>query len=228
MASGYKKHDEETNIEKHTKNGKFFDPKFKPEEKSIFGNMNEEEIKNYKTEYLEIGSNERISWTRIFEPDVNIPFEEDENALNVAQGHLRNCYFIAFLHSLKENYPDIFYSIIKEYDTEKGYFEVYFYFDNHGQLSKESVFVDDFIPYKKLPKYYESLYKPLFSTYKIFSKEIKEPEYIKYSIGKFLLIEKVYAKVEGCYLKTSGESHVYDIHFLLTGVKQRIELLTDI
>ena len=228
MESGYKKNDEETNIEEHIKNGKFFDPKFRTEEKSIFGEMNEKEIKEYKTKKLEIGPNGKITWVRIFDPDIDIPFEEKEDNLNVTQGALGNCYFIAFIHSLKENYPDIFYSIIKECDSKKGYFEVYFYFERNGQLSKESIFVDDFIPYKKLPKYFVSLYRPLFSSYTKFTKEINELKYRKYSIGKYLLIEKAYAKVAGSYLKIRGRSTSYDIHLLLTGVKQRIEYLTDI
>jgi len=224
--SEVKKYDEETNIEENIQNGKFIDPKFKTEEKSIFGDLNENEIIKYKKEYLNMNPELKISWERIFDSQNKFTVEEKEDKLNVTQGILSNCYFISFIHNLKQNEPNIFYSIIKECDMKKGYFEVYFYFEENGNIVKKSIFVDDFIPYKKLPDYYKSLYKPLFSNYMKYMEEIPEEEFIQYSVGKYLLIEKAYAKIAGGYLNIIGSKTKYDIGLLLTGVRRKIKYLS--
>lgn len=224
--SEVKKYDEETNIEENIKNGKFIDPKFKTEEKSIFGDLNDNEIIKYKKEYLNMNPELKISWQRIFDSQNKFIVEEKEDKLNVIQGTLANCYFISFIHNLKQNEPNIFYSIIKECDMEKGYFEVYFYFEENGNIVKKSIFVDDFIPYKKLPDYYKSLYKPLFSKYMKYMKEIPKEKFIQYSVGKYLLIEKAYAKISGGYINIIGSKRKYDIGLLLTGVKRKIKYLS--
>ena len=67
---------------------------------------------------------------------------------------------------------DIFPSIFSECKPIEGYFEVFFYFkEKENNIVKKRVFVDDFIPYKKIPKDYEELcdkqkFMPIFSTYK--------------------------------------------------------------
>ena len=99
--SEVKKYDEETNIEENIQNGKFIDPKFKTEEKSIFGDLNDNEIIKYKKEYLNMNPELKISWERIFGPQNKFTVEEKEDKLNVTQGILSNYYFISFIHNLK-------------------------------------------------------------------------------------------------------------------------------
>ena len=219
-------------------NIKFTDPYFKADDDSIFGKFQEtwtNEQKNKYNEFKEkykikngIKKDEKISWLRIYDSNNIIPFAKDEEYLDVKQGLLGDCYFIAFIHSLRQNYPEIFHSILGNCQMEKGYFEMYIYIEKNGEITKEKIFVDDYIPYKKLPKKYESLARPLFSNYYFFSKEINEPKFRNYMVGQYLLIEKAFAKYRGSYLNIEGSTKENsEIFFLLTGVKEKIYFLTD-
>lgn len=217
---------------------KFTDPYFKADDDSVFGKFEEtwtyEQKEKYykfkedfKKEKLGIKKNENISWLRIYDSNSVIPFAKDEGDLDIKQGFLGDCYFISFIHSLRQNYPEIFNSILGNCQLEKGYFEMYIYIEKSGEITKQKIFVDDYIPYKKLPRIYESLARPLFSSYYYFSKEINEPKFINYMVGQYLLIEKAFAKYKGSYLNIEGSANNNEIYFLLTGVKEKIYYLTD-
>ena len=166
--------------------------------------------------------------------------------LSLNQGRLGNCSIIAYIHCLqKEN--TLFDSIISRCEPNEGYFEVNFYFEENGEVVRKKVYVDDYIPYKKIPYDYKKLterymalnsfeirrylltlnnaYKqiieksnePLFSHY-------KDPEFNTFMVGTYLLIEKAYAKVKGCYINIEGK----DIAFALTGLEPEIKFFTNI
>ena len=204
---------------------KFFDSSFSHEnEETIFGKgkkWSKEEIEKFKLKHG-YGINEKIKWTRIFSNEV-IPYKENEDGkLDLKQGVLGDCCTIAFIHSLKrEMKDDVFASIFSTCKPIEGYFEVYFYFEEKDKtISKKRVFVDDFIPYKKIPQKFKELcdkqiFAPIFSRYK---------EFDNFMVGKYLLIEKAYAKVEGSYMDIEGK----DISFNLTGVKPEEKCLAQI
>ena len=195
--------------------GIFIDPYFKNVDSSISGKKDDENKNQFK-------------WTRIFSEE-KIPIAKDEDnymgffskdkGLNITQGSLGNCYFISYLHRLKEDFPGIFFSIFRDCKPAEGYFEVYFYIkENNNKISKSIVFVDDFIPYKEFPSYC----KPLFSRYN------SDPQFNKFMVGKYLLIEKAYAKFKGCYKNIEGNISDTAIFFDLTGVDHEILYLSDI
>lgn len=230
---------ENPNFEK-LENGKFFiDDKFKNNDESIFGKFDEtwdleqkEEYNKKKEEFKEgifgFNKEEEISWIRIFDSNKKIPFAKEEKKLDIKQGFLGDCYFIAYIHGLRKNYPDIFNSIIGNCQFDKGYFEIYIYYhEENGEITKKKIFVDDYIPYGKFPKTYESLYYPLFSSYFTFSKEINDPRFQNYMIGQYLLIEKAFAKYKGSYLNIESDLDNLELYFLLTGVEIKISYLTD-
>ena len=195
--------------------GIYVDPYFKNVNSSIYG-------KNYNNE-----NHIKYEWTRIFSEE-KIPLAKNEDnymgffsedkGLDIKQGKLGNCYFIAYLHRLKEDYPGIFFSIFRDCKPNEGYFEVYFYKEEeNGKLSRRIVFVDDYIPYKEFP----SFCKPLFSHYN------SDPHFNKFMVGQYLLIEKAYAKFKGCYFNIEGTVSDTAIFFDLTGVKHKIVYLSD-
>ena len=195
--------------------GKFIDPYFKSVDSSISGKKDDEGKNKYK-------------WTRIFSEE-KIPLAKNEDnymgffsknkGLNIIQGDLGNCYFISYLHRLKEDFPGIFFSIFRDCKPAEGYFEVYFYIiENNNKISKRIVFVDDFVPYEEFPSYC----KPLFSCYN------SDPLLNKFMVGKYLLIEKAYAKFKGCYKNIEGDISDTAIFFDLTGVDHEILYLSDI
>ena len=209
------------------KGKKFFDRSFEyNNDETIFGknkSWDEEKIKKI-SEFKESHGyerNETIKWTRIFENEV-IPYNDNkEGKLDLKQGNLGNCGIISFIHCLKREFTDhIFSSIISKCEPVEGYFEVLFYFKEGNNIIKKKVFVDDFIPYKKIPNSYRSLcnipnnvqYMPLFS------------KLGNYMVGQYLLIEKAFAKVRGSYMDITGK----DIAFELTGVPPQSEFLFDI
>ncbi len=227
---------QQPNLEDDTQ---FIDPYFKADDDSIFGKFEEtwtdeqkskynKSKESYKVDKFGIKKNEKISWLRIFDSKNIIPFAKDEENLDVKQGNLGDCYFISFIHSLRHNYPEIFHSILGNCQLDKGYFEIYIYIEKDGEITKQKLFVDDYIPYKILPEIYESLTKPLFSSYYFFSKEINNPKFRNYMVGQYLLIEKAFAKYRGSYLNIKGSTlENSEIFFLLTGVKEKIYLLTN-
>lgn len=193
--------------------GIYVDPYFKNENSSIYG-KNDNNENHSKFEWTRIFSEEKIPLAK--NEDDYMGFFPKDKGLDIKQGNLGNCFFIAYLHRLKEDYPGIFFSIFRDCKPNEGYFEVYFYKEEeNGKISRRIVFVDDYIPYKEFPFF--SL--PLFSHYN------SDPQFNKFMVGKYLLIEKAYAKFKGCYYKIT-ESDIA-IFFDLTGVKHKIMYLSD-
>ena len=186
-------------------NGKYSDPYFKNIDKSITGK--ETDCQKYQ-------------WTRIFGSEKIFEVAKNEDKFNIEQGELGDCYFIAYLHSLRENLPGIFFSLFKNCQPNEGYFEFYFYTKKpNGEIIRTVTFVDDFIPYSKIEKYEKIFSFPKFSRY--FNREINQ-----FLVGKYLLLEKAYAKYKGCYKNIEG-SNSHDIFFLLSGVKCSELILSD-
>ena len=204
---------------------KFFDTSFSHEnEKTIFGESKEWTEEKKEKFKLEHGykKDEKIKWTRIFSNE-KIPYNENEDGkLDLIQGELGDCCSIAFIHCLKrEMKDDVFASIFSTCKPIEGYFEVLFYFEEEDKtITRKRVFVDDFIPYKKIPRNFKNLcdipeFIPIFSRYE---------EFDNFMVGKYLLIEKAYAKIEGSYMDIEGK----DISFHLTGVKSEEKYLVEI
>ena len=78
--------------------GKYSDPYFKNIDKSITGK--ETDCQKYQ-------------WTRIFGTEKIFEVPKKEDKFNIHQGELGDRYFIAYLHSLRENVPGIFFSLFK-------------------------------------------------------------------------------------------------------------------
>jgi len=209
---------------KFEKGKKFFDPFFEyDKDETIFGKKEkwDENIISELKENYGYDKDEKIKWTRIFEDEI-IPYNEDkERKLDLKQGILGDCCIISFIHCLKREMRDIILaSVISDCKPIEGYFEVLFYFEENKNITRKKVFVDDFIPYKKIPKDYKELFN-------IPEEAIFMPIFSKldnYMVGKYLLIEKAYAKVKGCYLDIEGT----DIAFSLTGVQTEEKLLSNI
>ena len=150
-------------------NGKYSDPYFKNIDKSITGK--ETDCQKYQ-------------WTIIFDTEKIFEVPKNEDKFNIHQGELGDCYFIAYLHSLRENLPGIFFSFFNNCQPNEGYFKFYFYTKKpNGEIIRTVTFVDDFIPYSKIEKYGKIFSFPKFSHY--FNREINQ-----FLVGKYLLVEK--------------------------------------
>lgn len=214
------------NIEENSKNeeGKFKDPYFPNSNESLFkrnSNVTEEKKNKFEKELREgfgLKENENFEWKRVFGDNDFQQLEENEDKKeNLTQGFLGNCYFIAFLFSLKERAKKIYLSIIKTVDIQKGYLEVIFYIkDKEGEIKPQIVFVDDYIPYVKFP----SCFYPLFSKYKR-----EDNKFINFYVGRYLLVEKAFAKINGSYLCIEGGNCIYNCDEVLTGIKSEVKLL---
>lgn len=120
--------------------------------------------------------------------------KSDEFLIN--QNSLGDCYFIAFLRSLKLFKPDKYYKIFGKYFAEIGYYEIYFFTEDGQQVI---VFVDDYILINKDSK-------PYFAS-------LKEEDL--YTVGRNILVEKAYAKMKGSYGKIVGG---YNASFPILGI----------
>ena len=119
---------------------KFCDPYFK-HGKSIINIAKKEALIDQKI----------LRWERISNIiDINDD-KSDEFLIN--QNSLGDCYFIAFLRSLKLFKPDKYYKIFGKYFAEIGYYEIYFFTEDGQQVI---VFVDDYILINKDSKPYFS------------------------------------------------------------------------
>ena len=127
----------------------------------------------------------------------------------LAQGNIGNCYLISFLRGMlrfqKEKYHDLL--ICSYYDI--GYFEVALFKFTGLDINKKTgvkvkVFVDDNI-----------LYNTSYNAHH-FSHLINKDSSL---ISKYLLIEKAFAKLYGCYYNIYGRNMLPDYAiFSLTGI----------
>lgn len=156
------------------KNHKFNDPNFKPSKDII----NIEEVEDKIDSKI-------LKWKRI--SDI-IDIENDKSdKYFVNQNFLGDCYLIAFLRSLQYFQPQRYYFIFGTCFPEIGYYEIYFFTDDGSHIK---VFVDDYV-------LVDENYCPYFSSLK------KEEEEL-YTIGRNILIEKAFAKMNKSYKNIEG------------------------
>ena len=129
------------------KTHKFTDPLFPP-------NINSLLSKNQYGEFVDIKHGpkmekrikiEEITWMRASDIFKNLKyslFESSIENVNISQGSLGDCYFLASIASLIQ-YPKLIYQIFKTKNIkEEGYFELIFFIDGKFQI----VIVDDYLP----------------------------------------------------------------------------------
>ena len=192
--------------------GKFCDKEFPNNINSLFNEKNE--LINYKDQdfyedYLDEFKKEKketeknikeynLEWKRISDL-VSSDLDEENKKYPIKQNELGDCYFISFLRRLKEVQPSLYYSLIRYYDFKLGYYEINFY-DNNGE--EIIVYVDDYI------LVYPNRI-PLFSS-------LKKDE--QYAIGRYLLIEKAFAKMNGSYFNINGGYQGINSSYAITGI----------
>ena len=162
-------------------NEKFIDSYFPPNINSLLSkNENDEFIDKKhgpKTEHRI--KTEEITWMRasdIFKNKKYSLFETYIDIINISQGSLGDCYFLASIFSLAK-YPNLIYQLFKtKYLNKEGYFELIFYIDGKFQI----VIVDDYLPIKIKTKEI------------CFSKSLNNEIWI-------CILEKAWAKINGGY-----------------------------
>ena len=142
---------------------------------------------------------ENYKWCRIDELGESLNYDiftVKANVDNIKQGDINDCYFLSAVGALC-NYPDFFYRLfqVKE-KTKEGAYGVYLYLNGKWKL----VLVDDNFPYAA--KY--RLFKQL-----SFSSTVRNEIWIS-------LLEKAWAKVNGCYVKIGCGGYTYEAFDVLT------------
>ena len=112
------------NFKENLVNGKYCDPYFKNDDNSLFMDKESKIDTNFESELredFEMEKDEKFTWNRIFSSEFfqdkklkKSQIIEKEMKLNLNQGGIGNCYFIAYLHKLKEEMPNIFKEIIRD------------------------------------------------------------------------------------------------------------------
>ena len=151
-----------------------------------------EEIEDYLDKNI-------LEWKRISEI---ISFEIDEERKNcpLKQAALGDCYLIAFLRRFKDIKPKQYSALIGYYDFNKGYYEINFYDKNGDNII---VYVDDYIlVYDGKIPYFAS---------------VQEKD--TFIVGRYLLIEKAFAKMNGSYFNINGGYNGIDASYALTGIR---------
>lgn len=194
------------------KRGKFCDKEFPNNINSLFNEKNElityknqefyqDYLDEFKKEKEETENNIKeynLEWKRISDL-ISFELDEENKKCPIKQNELGDCYFISLLRRLKEVKPSIYYSLIRYYDFNIGYYEINFY-DNNGE--EVIVYVDDYI------LVYPNRI-PLFAN-------LKNDE--KYAIGRYLLIEKAFAKMNGSYFNINGGYQGINASYAITGI----------
>ena len=215
---------------------KFYDNDFPPNEESIFGfncKKDSEELKNREEWEIELkklfgmDKNQKFQWERIFSSS-KFTLSKKPDKASVIQGAIGDCYFISYLHAIKERCPEIYTSLIRNIDIEKGYIEVNFFKRNEDDIIEEEiVYVDDYIPcINGYPIFsYHNNVKIKFDKYFEYDKNIVE----KFYVGSYMLLEKAFAKLNGSYYNIIGNKlKVADPFFALTGRKINREYFRNI
>ena len=129
------------------KGQKFTDPLFPPNENSLLSKDENGEFidkKNGPKREKRMKS-EEITWMRaseIYKSQKYLLFENKIDIVDISQGILGDCYFLASISSLTL-FPNLIYQIFKTKDiNEEGYFELILFIDGKFQI----VIVDDYIP----------------------------------------------------------------------------------
>ena len=154
-----------------------------------------------KKEYQNLIEKGELKWKRI--SDIVNEKEEKKNVdIEVKQNNIGDCYLISFLRGMKKFQPKKYLKLIEVYHYNIGYCEVNFFTKKGGNIR---VFVDDYIPYYK-----DTI--PLFAGLKKGKKQ---------TVGRYLLVEKAFAKLNGSYINIYGRFHYYENKYstlCLTGI----------
>ena len=183
------------NIINYSLNEKFTDSFFPPNKDSLLGRCSNRpldsskiRVKRYESKFP-IKAND-IIWLRpedIFPFKKYTLFEGDIEVDDVIQGNIGNCYFLSAIAALCE-FPQQILQIFKSLKvSETGYYEVIARIDGEWQV----IIVDDYFPC------FKSTRKPVFS----------KPNNSEIWV---LILEKVWAKINGGYIYTIG-GHSYEV-----------------
>ena len=208
---------------------KFYDNDFPPNDESIFGFNRKKDSKDLKErkkwelelkQFFDMKKGEKFQWERIFSSNV-LTLSKKPNEATVIQGTIGDCYFISYLHAIKERCPEIYSSLIRNTDIERGYMEFNFFNRNEkGKIEEVIVYVDDYIPcFNGCPIFsrHENV-KIKFDKY--FDYDIDKKMFEKIYVGSYMLLEKAFAKLNGSYYNIiGGNLNVIDPIFSLTGIK---------
>ena len=213
MSIKYFPNNEKPDLSSVDENGKFVDKTFPHNIDSLFNMKNhlidyskypdlyEEYKEEYKKEKEETENKIKkyeMKWKRISDL-ITKEADEENKDVPINQNELGDCYFISFLRGLKYFQPDTYYSLIRYFDFNKGYYEINFFDKNGDEIV---VYVDDYIL-----MYPNTI--PFFAS-------IKKDE--QYKIGRYLLIEKAFAKMNGCYFNINGGYQGINGSFAVAGI----------
>ena len=138
---------------------------------------------------------EYFDWCRVDElvENYNI-FEDGADLDDIIQGDIADCYFLSALGSLC-SYPEFFNKLMfSDEVSENHFYGIYLYINGKWKL----VLLDDFFPYK-------------IGTIKemCFSKSVQNEIWVS-------LVEKAWAKVNGCYARIGCGGYSYEAFDVLT------------
>jgi len=142
---------------------------------------------------------EDYNWCRIDELGESINYDiftVKANIDNIKQGDINDCYFLTAVGALC-NHPDFFYRLFHiKGKTKEFAYGVYLYLNGKWKL----VLVDDNFPYVAKNKIFKEL---------SFSSTVQNDLWIS-------LLEKAWAKVNGCYAKIGCGGYTYEAFDVLT------------
>jgi hypothetical protein len=170
-------------------NEKFNDNLFPPTSDSIYGMRNGEYVeKNDDRRIIYMNDfpfwKEDIVWLRakeIFPGGIYSVFTNEVDVDDVRQGIIGNCYFMSSMAALTE-YPQLIYQLFRNFTkSDNGYFEIGARIDGKWQI----VIVDDYFPC------FRKTNQPIFA----------KPRGSELWV---MLLEKVWAKINGGYLNITG------------------------
>lgn len=205
------------------KNGKFCDPYFRPNINAFVQDKNplidynsildedslklrNKEIKEQKDIYetcfnedLDDESDKKLKWERI-SSILKLKEEKSNLSHKLNQNSLGDCYLISFLRGLMEFQKERYWKLFGACFPEIGYYEIYFFNEKKENVL---IYVDDYI-------IVDNQLKPYFASL---------DEKSKFGVGRSILIEKAYAKLNGSYFNINGSYQIGDPLFYFTGFK---------
>ena len=152
-------------------------------------------------EKLKDNDEKKLKWERI-SSIINSKTEEQNKKYQIKQNHLGDCYLISFLKGLMELQGKRYWKLFGTCIPEVGYYEIYFFNEKKENIL---IYVDDYI-------IVNNQFQPYFASLEDNS---------KYGVGRSILIEKAYAKLNGSYFNIKGSNQIGDPLFYLTGFKSQ-------
>ena len=162
-------------------------------------------MNEYNKDFEEFKSeieSKKLKWKRLSSILKEKDFYKNDN-IPISQGHLGDCYAIAFLRGLQKFQTKRYFALFGACYPEIGYYEIYFFIKQNGKTKNIKVFVDDYLLVSE-----DNI--PRFAFLKI-----KD----KYVLGRNLLIEKALAKMNGSYFNIRGKYRKFSESIILTGYK---------